>query len=84
MAKPDLSVKWSKKEKDFLVDWTGHTYDEDNELVREGGTKKDGGLLWDHFDFTKGCLGTSLLEELEQRGYDLTTLKFSVSKKKSK
>lgn len=84
MAKSDLSMKWSKRENDFLVDWTGHTYDEDNKLTREGGTKRDGAVLCHYFTDTLGCLGTTLIEELEERGYDLTTLKFSISKKASK
>jgi hypothetical protein len=61
-----LSVKWSKRECDLL-------YCHDN--VQSA----DGHLLY--VCFCCGQEGLSLVDELKKRGYDLTTLRFSVKKK---
>lgn len=79
--KRDLWVVWSKKDRELTYNWTGHTYGPaaprtTPAVIREGGTKKDGMVLAEHLEHLKGVLGTSLVEELEQRGYDITTLKF--------
>jgi hypothetical protein len=49
--------------------------------------KSDGSLLHYHFgvrewDYVEKKSRPSLLEELHARGYDLTTLKFSIKKRK--
>lgn len=51
--------------------------------VRGGGTteRSDGRILCNAFEEVHVHLGRSLAEELEVRGYDLTTLKFSIQKK---
>lgn len=78
-TKPDLTVRWSKKEKALLYD----------------GSKPTGGLLAGvfeglkmgelyHYDSRDPRPGDerTLAQELEERGYDLSTLRFSIRKKK--
>jgi hypothetical protein len=81
---PDLSVRWSKREKALLYHWESD--------------KPTSGLLCHFFEGVKygdtwsglTRLGITrqhpsdertLAQELDARGYDLTTLKFSISKK---
>jgi hypothetical protein len=48
----------------------------------EGASKRDGALLQCYFNPSRPATGTtSLLKDLEARGYDLSTLVFSVMKK---
>jgi hypothetical protein len=47
----------------------------------EGCSKRDGGLLFHYFNPTSAKAPDSLFLELEARGYDLSTLVFSVMKK---
>lgn len=82
-AKPgELKMQWSKREADMQYMWGG------------GGAKSaDGALL--HYalgsprmyrNYDKGGeidFERSLLEELEARGYDLATLRFSIRKRES-
>ncbi|AUQ62149.1 hypothetical protein [Phaeobacter inhibens] len=46
-----------------------------------GADKTDGRVLSSAFEFEKNCFGRTLREELEYRGYDVTTLKFSIEQK---
>ena len=46
-----------------------------------GADKTDGRILSTAFEELKNSFGRSLREELEYRGYDLTTLKFSIQQK---
>lgn len=75
-----LRYRWSKKHNDFLCQYP---------------TKSDGALLFRFFgenymySFAKELTGKfpyheieDIKKELESRGYDLTTLKFSIKKKK--
>lgn len=52
----------------------------------EGVARADGHLVFNMIDSSrpsyKGTIRPSILEELEARGYDITTLRFSVCKKK--
>lgn len=78
-----LKIKWSKREKDFLIYYP---------------SKPDGSLIqhyilgnilqWGGIDgMSKGGFNYesfNLKEELERRGYDLTTLKFEIKKKDEK
>ena len=63
-----IEVRWNKKEQDL-------------EIYRHGVCKRDGhwmfGLIWNYVP-TK----TKWQEEIEQRGYDIATLKIFVEKKK--
>ena len=77
MSDTELKVKWSKKEKDILFEYP---------------RRCDGALLhyymgsdtpvYDPCLDKKYELRKSLFKELEERGYDLTTLKFSIKLKK--
>ena len=68
-SKPgELKCYWSKKENDLLFSWG------------EGVQKYDGSWLNSWYGYHRGFDDT-FLKELESRGYDLTTLKFSVKKK---
>lgn len=83
MPKQDIKIHWSKKEEDLQFSWTGHTYDDEGNITREGGTKATAGLIAGHLGIIKCVYGNTLTEELEKRGYDLTTLKFSISRKET-
>ncbi|MCK5603239.1 hypothetical protein KAR91_15255 [Candidatus Pacearchaeota archaeon] len=70
-AEDKLRVWWSKKEEDFMISPPSGI-----------GTKSDGHLMHSHFFYNKTSLGNLLHEELESRGYDITTMKFSIEPKK--
>lgn len=70
----DLKVKWSKKE---------------NDLLYYSPRKSDGGVLYYFFEYLTSnatCDGKTrtLRDELIARGFDITTLKFSIKKKETK
>jgi hypothetical protein len=69
-----LSAEWSKKEKDIVF------YHPDGPQ-----TKCDGHFLYSSFSVGKfdhnAKLQKAFLDELEARGYDITTLRFSICKK---
>lgn len=66
-TKNKLSAKWSAKEKSILYSYP---------------RKQDGGMLAAAFEMCKLLDNKTLLQELEDRGYDITTLKFSIEKLK--
>jgi len=69
-AKPgELKARWSKRERDVLMEWGA-----------SGADKSDGGWLNSWLSYHKGFDGT-FLQELERRGYDITTLRISVKQK---
>lgn len=69
-----LRVYWGKRAKDVMFEYCN---------------KPDGHLLHDFFSYATvpssdadgNPINVTLLKELERRGYDLTTLKFSIKKK---
>lgn len=68
--KKKLTLKWSKKEKDLICHYPN---------------SQDGGLIFDAFTGEKyhrlsDEWSKSFVKELEERGYDITTLKFSIEK----
>ena len=69
-----LRAFWSKKEKDIMFYWPSGPH-----------TKTDGHFLYGRMSIGPfnydGKLDTAFLKELEDRGYDLTTLLFSICKK---
>lgn len=76
---PGHKVYWSKRERD-LIYWKDGTIEMDDgtEMTASGAT---GHLLHHAFDIVEVFEGKSLTKELEARGYDMTTLKFSIRKK---
>lgn len=77
-SKTTLRARWSKKEGDVIYEYP---------------SKPDGHLLHNYIGCERMTVDTSymgpgyswmpsLLNELEKRGYDITTLKFSIKKKK--
>lgn len=64
-----LTAKWSKKDNDIVFDYA---------------SKIDGRLLYHAFCIVKITDDKNLTDELESRGYDITTLRFSISKKQEK
>ena len=70
METNELKVKWSKKENDHLISFP---------------KSSDGSLIHDYLFYDQYWFGgkskKALIKELEERGYDLTTLKFSIKKK---
>jgi hypothetical protein len=65
-----LRARWSKREKDILISFP---------------SKPDGHLLHIHLNCERrgfdDVVMPSLVKELESRGYDITTLKFSIQRK---
>lgn len=47
----------------------------------QGTCRADSSMLNSYFCYHKGFEGRTLVEELEKRGYDITTLKFSIELK---
>lgn len=70
-AKPELRVEWRKR------DENGHR----DPALYYMGPKQTGGLLADAFEGVLLHGDKALVKELEERGYDITTLRFSVRKK---
>ncbi|QOC57973.1 hypothetical protein phiK7B1_118 [Pseudomonas phage phiK7B1] len=80
-GKSELTVLWA------------HEPGEDNQLTyfwrnsddnagTATSTRRDTGILMDHFERDKGRFGRTLKEELEYRGYDISTFKFTIEKLK--
>lgn len=67
-----LKVKWSKKENDFLISFPRSC---DGSLIND--------YLFNHQYWYDSRMKKSLKDELEERGYDLTTIKFSIKLKDS-
>jgi hypothetical protein len=76
MSDDTLSIRWSKKENDFLIEYPNGP---------------DGHLCYGHFCYDRPrpryriteeqSFDPPFVEELKRRGYDITTLKFSVKRK---
>jgi len=68
-AKPNqLKAQWSKRHKDIVYVWGDDV------------SKGDSRLLHNTINVVVNLGGKSLQEELIARGYDITTLKFSIQK----
>ncbi len=65
--KDKLSYQWNKKENDFVTNYPLGI-----------GTNCDSALLFNVFCYLDCGHGKNILKELESRGYDLTTIKFSI------
>ena len=48
----------------------------------EGATPSDANLLFHAFQFFQVHIGKNLVQELESRGYDIETFRFSIQKQK--
>lgn len=85
-AKPgQIRLGWSSREQDIVFAWGGGN----GEFKYGGSTKSDAGLIMYMLQTKYGPLVNkatgdhpTFLEELEARGYDLSTLKISIEKKK--
>lgn len=71
----EIRIDWSKRENDLVFSWGG-----------EGATKATAGYLqgqlsYKHYDCNGRLTEPSIIEELEARGYDITTLHISIKKK---
>ena len=60
-----LRAKWSKRESDVMIYYPD---------------KRDGALLHHYLTQPDIYTGNTLLQELDSRGYDITTLKFEIQK----
>lgn len=70
-AKPgELKAYWNSRESDVDFAWGG-----------EGATKPDGGMLCHALCEQKGLYDRTLVQELEHRGFDISTLRFSIRRK---
>jgi hypothetical protein len=70
-AKPgELKMGWNRRERDIGVAWGG-----------DGASKADGNLMLGVFALLQCVTGKRLSDELAARGYDLTTLRFSIKQK---
>lgn len=65
--KGDLTAFWNFKEDDIMFSWSKRP--------------QDGHMIYSAFSYVKGLNSKTFVEELESRGYDLTTLKFSIKYK---
>lgn len=65
----ELKARWSKRERDVLMEWGG-----------AGADSSDGSWLNSWLSYHKGFDGT-FLNELEARGYDMSTLRITVKRK---
>lgn len=76
---PCQKVYWCKKERD-IVYWKDGTIEMDDgtEMTATGATSQ---CIHHAFDIVEVHDGKSLTKLLEERGYDLTTLKFEIRKK---
>lgn len=80
---PDLAAFWSKGQKDLVFKHSDAAPRCDNRLIYNWL------CLWKAGHVGKGVVISpdepykTLVEELEARGYDLTTLRFSIRKKKA-
>lgn len=63
----DLRVRWSRRERSLLFSWDKYP--------------PDGHLLHYVFNVADAHCGRSLAQELEARGYDLTTLRFQIRRR---
>lgn len=54
------------------------------DLVFGSPCRPDGHLLYGAFCFTEVTSGKTFVKELEDRGYDITTLKFQIKKRGAK
>lgn len=71
-AKPgEIKIGWNRREQDVGYAWGG-----------DGASKADGNLMMGVFGLTPMFTGKTLTAELEARGYDLTTLRFSIQRKR--
>lgn len=66
----ELRMQWSRSASDLAV------------AGGEGIPKIDAGLLFTAFAMTPIAGGKTLWGQLEERGYDITTLRFSIRRKK--
>jgi len=76
-----LTVIWAheKGEKNELT----YFWRDSNDDINAGNTtRRDHGILMDHFERQKGLFGRTLKDELIERGYDISTFKFTIEKLK--
>lgn len=64
-----LKAGWSKSQNDVMYAWG------------DGVSKSDAHLLHNFLTILQGFGAKTFLKELESRGYDIKTLKFSIEKK---
>lgn len=69
--KGDLTVYWSREQGDVIFDSTDGPHAVDGRR-----------LLYHAFSVMELPGGKSLLDELESRGFDLTTIRFAIDRKK--
>lgn len=74
-----LSARWSRKRAYGVDPVTGLRGDLEYNWG-DGCSKSDGGLLHDTFSHAKNVLGSTFVDEITARGYDITTLRFSIRK----
>lgn len=73
MSETKLEMKWSKREKDLLIKYPKKC---DGSLIHSMvSSPRHHPLPLPHGEWDK-----SILDELKERGYDITTLKFSIKK----
>lgn len=65
-----LSAYWGRESRGYRKD-----------LVFGSPCRPDGHLLYGAFCFVEVMKGKTLVQELEERGYDITTLQFSIKRK---
>lgn len=67
----------------WLTAWWGRQYRGERKDLHYGfPCSPDGHFLHNSFNHVKGLDGKPFIQELEERGYDITTLQFSIRRKK--
>ena len=74
-----VKMYWSKREKDLMFDWNSPASKSDSHLLHNVLCNKR--FLPSFLSPKEWQEEKSLIDELEERGYDITTLKFSIKKK---
>jgi hypothetical protein len=72
-----LSARWSKKAE------YGYNHGRRGDIEYnwgDGCSRADGALLHDTFSHAKNCLDSTFVDEITARGYDITTLRFTIKK----
>ena len=78
-SKSGLTVTWSHEpgeENELTYFWRNSDADFEAGIT----CRRDIGILMPHFEQHKGLFGRTLKDELIERGYDISTLKFTIDK----
>jgi hypothetical protein len=79
--KSQLTVIWAHEPGDSN-ELTYFWRNSDDDADAGNTTRRDTSILMDHFERHRGMFGNTLKQELIERGYDISTFKFTIEKLK--